>query len=176
MTTRFIVVSLLVVLLSPALSYAETAWQSETLGLSLKFPAYWKTETLPSQSDLAKGGVLVKAERTPGIPAGVRFELELQPLTIKRSSQQSAAETLIDALKQTPKLQILKLDQAKISDEVVELRVKWKVAESRYTLESIYRILDTAERRLVASISGRVELVAGVQEELNRLWDSIRAE
>ena len=106
----------------------------------------------------------------------MRFELELQPLTIKRSSQQSAAETLIDALKQTPKLRILKLEQAKISDEVLELRVKWKIAESRYTLESIYRILDTAERRLVASTSGRVELVAGVQEELNQLWDSILAE
>ena len=133
-------------------------------------------ESLPDQTDLAKGGVLVRAERTPGIPAGVRFELELQPLTIQRTSQQAAVQDLMTSLNQTPKLQVLKSDQITISDSILELRVRWKIQESRYTLESIYRILDVADRRLVASVSGRVELIAGVQDELNQLWNSNRVE
>ena len=83
---------------------------------------------------------------------------------------------LLKNLKETPKLQVLGSEKSEIRDNVSEVRVTWKIAQSRHTLESVYRILDMKDRRLVASISGRVELVAGVRDELSQLWDSIRAE
>ena len=167
---------LLTALLTPGLSFAETRWNSEALGLECTFPLYWELEALPLQTDLAKGGTLVRAERTPGLPAGVRFELQLEPLTIKRSSQQKASDELLSSLRQTPQLQILKSNKTTVSENVIEIQVTWKIAQSRNTLESVYRILDFNDRRLVASVSGRVELVKGLTEELNQIWDSIRAD
>ena len=100
----------------------------------------------------------------------------LEPLSIKRTGPTEALEVLLKNLKSTPKLQVLDSEKSEIADNVSEVRVTWKIAQSRHTLESIYRILDLKDRRLVASISGRVELVAGVRGEFSQLWDSIRAE
>ena len=167
---------LVAALLAPGLGFAETQWQSDALGLRCTLPAYWELEALPRQTDLAKGGVLLRAERTPGIPAGARFELQLEPLTIKRSSQKAASDALLSSLKQTPKLQILSSETTVLSDNIAEVQVTWKIAQSRHTFESIYRVLDFGERRFVASVSGRVELVAGIRSELSQMWDSIRVE
>ena len=164
------------VLCCPLLGLAETQWRSEALGLQCLFPTYWEVESLPSQGDLAKGGTLVRAERTPGLPAGVRFELELEPLAIALSPHEKALTELLDSLRGTPKLQVLKSELRQVSDQVSELKVRWKIAQSRHTLESLYRLYDVGNRRYVASVSGRLELVEGIRDELSLLWDSIRAE
>ena len=176
MTIKSSVVAFLFCALIPALGHAETTWRFEPLGVQCVFPTHWVLEKAPEHGDLAKGGVLVRADRTPGLPAGVRFELSLEPLSIKRTRPAEALDALLKNLKNTPKLQVLDSKKSEIAENVSEVRVTWKIAQSRHTLESIYRILDTKDRRLVASISGRVELVAGVRDELSQLWDSIRAE
>ena len=176
MTIKSSVTAFLFCALIPALGYAETTWRFEPLGVQCVFPTHWVLEQAPEHGDLAKGGVLIRADRTPGLPAGVRFELSLEPLSIKRTRPAEALDVLLKNLENTPKLQVLASEKSEIAENVSEVRVTWKIAQSRHTLESIYRILDTKDRRLVASISGRVELVAGVRGELSQLWDSIRAE
>ena len=176
MTIKSSVIALLFCASIPSLGHAETPWRFEPLGVECVFPTHWVLEQAAEHGDLAKGGVLVRADRTPGLPAGVRFELSLEPLAIQRTAPAEALEVLLKNLKETPKLQVLGSEKSEIRDNVSEVRVTWKIAQSRHTLESVYRILDLKDRRLVASISGRVELVAGVRDELSQLWDSIRAE
>ena len=115
MTIKSSVTAFLFCALIPALGYAETTWRFEPLGVQCVFPAHWVLEQAAEHGDLAKGGVLVRADRTPGLPAGVRFELSLEPLSIKRTGPTEALEVLLKNLKSTPKLQVLDSEKSEIS-------------------------------------------------------------
>ena len=102
MTIKSSVTAFLFCALVPALGHAETTWRFDPLGVQCVFPTHWVLEQAPERGDLAKGGVLVRADRTPGLPAGVRFELSLEPLSIKRTRPAEALDVLLNNLKTRP--------------------------------------------------------------------------
>ena len=131
MTIKSCTLAFILCVLAPSSGFAETTWRFEPLGMECIFPAHWILEEAPQQGDLAKGGVLIRADRTPGIPAGVRFELSLEPLAISRSTPDEALEAVLVNLKGTPKLQVLNSEKNKVASNVSEVRVIWKIAQSQ---------------------------------------------
>ena len=101
MTIKSSVTAFLFCALIPALGYAETTWRFEPWGFNVSFSRTGFLEQVPEHGDLAKGGVLVRADRTPGAALGVRFELSLEPLSIKRTGPTEALEVLLKNL-ETP--------------------------------------------------------------------------
>lgn len=176
MKRPFSVIVLMAGLLAAPTSFGSNQWRLDELGVGLQFPEHWHLSPQSVSGDLAKGGLLLRALRTPGIPAGVRFELQLEPLAIQNPPLREALKTLVDGLKQTPQVLVRNNKTDIVSASSHQAELTWQIEGSNHTIVSLYRVLDRSDRRFLISISGRQELIQGVRTEINQVLDSMGAE
>ena len=82
MKRPFSVIALMACLLAAPTSFGSNQWRLDELGVGLQFPEHWHLTPQSVSGDLAKGGLLLRALRTPGVPAGVLLIQSCMPSAI----------------------------------------------------------------------------------------------